>query len=153
MTTHTVDGLQTYSGLVRVPPQGVTTLTMTFDLEDVWRGDGWRGTYTLWLPTQPVIQRTAGTVKIHAPAGMTIATADRGDSHRRVSTWRGSLTEALTLTTRFQRRGTDPRQVLLYLTFPLVFASLIVVGIVRRRRSKRRAAMRRSSRSRSPLLN
>ena len=67
MTAHTVDGLQTFSGLVRVPPQGASTLTMTFDLDDVWRGDGWRGTYTLWLPTQPVIQRTAGTVKIHAP--------------------------------------------------------------------------------------
>ncbi len=83
MTPHTVDGLQTFSGLVRVPPQGACTLTMTFDLEDVWRGDGWRGTYTLWMPTQPVIQRTAGTVKIHAPDGMTIATADRGGSHRR----------------------------------------------------------------------
>jgi hypothetical protein len=84
---------------------------------------------------------------------MTIATADRGGSHGSVTTWRGSLTEALTLTTRFERRGTDPRQVILYLIFPMAFASLIVVGIVRRRRSKRRAAMRRSSRSRSPLLH
>jgi hypothetical protein len=153
MTAHTVGGLQTFSGLVRVPPQGASTLTMTFDLEDVWHGDGWRGMYTLWLPTQPVIQRTAGTVKIHAPAGMTIATANRSDSHRSVSTWRGSLTETLTLTTRFQQRGTDPRLVVLYLIFPLVFVSLIVVGIIRRRRSKRRAAMRRSSRSHSPLLD
>jgi hypothetical protein len=153
MTSQTVGGLQTFSGLVRVPPQGASTLTMTFDLDDVWRGDRWRGTYTLWLPTQPVIQRTAGTVKIHAPDGMTIATTNRGDDIRKVSTWRGSLSEALTLTTRFQRRGTDPRQVILYLIFPLVFATLIAVGIIRRRRSKRRAALRRSSRSRSPLLN
>jgi hypothetical protein len=62
------------------------------------------------------------------------------------------MSEALVLTTRFQRRGTDPRQVVLYLIFPLIFGLLIVVGIVRRNRSKRRAAMRRSSRPRSPLL-
>ena len=153
MTSQTVGGLQTFSGLVRVPPQGASTLTMTFDLDDVWHGDGWRGTYTLWLPTQPVIHRTAGTVKIHAPDGMTIATTNRGNDIRKVSTWRGSLSEALTLTTSFQRRGTDPRQMILYLIFPLVFAALIVVGIIRRRRSKRRAALRRSSRSRSPLMS
>jgi uncharacterized protein DUF4012 len=147
MTGHTVGGLQTFTGLVRVPPQGASTLRMTFDLEDVWRGDGWRGTYTLSLPSQPVIQRTVGTVTIHAPAGMTIASSDRS-----VSTWRGSMSEALTFTTQFQRRGTDPRQVILYLIFPLIVGLLIVVGIVRRNRSKRRAAMRRSSRPRSPFL-
>ena len=66
MTAHTVGGLQTFTGLVRVPPQGASTLRLTFDLDDVWRGDGWRGTYTLSLPAQPVIQRTVGTVKVHA---------------------------------------------------------------------------------------
>ena len=58
------------------------------------------------------------------------------------------MSETLTLTARFQRQGTDPRQVILYLIFPLVFGSLIAIGVVGRRRSKHRAAtMRRSSRS------
>ena len=76
MTAQKVGGLQTFSGLVRVPPQTASTLRMTFEIDDVWQGDGWRGNYTLSLPTQPVIQRTAGTVTIHAPQGMAIVGAD-----------------------------------------------------------------------------
>ena len=77
---------------------------MTFDLGYVWPGDGAQGTYALSIPTQPVILRTTGSVTIHAPSGMTIAAASpgmgtQGDS----ATWSGSMSEVLTLQTRFQR--------------------------------------------------
>ena len=104
MTAHPVGGLQTFTRILRISPQGSITLTLTFDLGYVWRGDGAQGTYELFIPTQPVIQSTAGTVTIHAPSGMTIASASPG---MRVdgssATWRGSMLEPLTFRTRFER--------------------------------------------------
>ena len=65
---------------------------MTFDLGYVWRGDGAQGTYELFIPTQPVIQSEFGTVTIHAPSGMTIASTSPGMSVEGSSaTWRGSM--------------------------------------------------------------
>lgn len=104
MTVHAVGGLRTFTGILRIPPQGSSTLTMTFDLGYVWRGDGAQGTYALSIPTQPVIQSTAGTVTIHAPSGMTIAAAGPGLHIEGASaTWRGLMSEVLTLRTRFER--------------------------------------------------
>jgi hypothetical protein len=104
MTDHTVGGLQTFTGILRTPPQGVSALTMTFDLGAVWHGDGAQGSYALSIPTQPVILPTAGTVTIHAPNGMTIAAASPDmTSQGPVATWRGSMSDVLTLRTRFQR--------------------------------------------------
>ena len=123
MTAHTVGGLQTFSGLVRVPPQGASTLTAD-------------------VRSRRCVARRRMARNVHALApGTTRHPADGGhredprsqrddDRHgeprggpRQVSTWRGPMSEALTLTTLFQRRGTDPRQVVLYLIFPLIFGS------------------------------
>jgi uncharacterized protein DUF4012 len=104
MTDHTVGGLQTFTGILRTPPQASSTLTMTFDLGAVWHGDGAQGSYALSIPTQPVVLLTAGTVTIHAPNGMTIAAASPGmSSQGSLATWRGSMSDVLTLRTRFQR--------------------------------------------------
>jgi hypothetical protein len=104
MTAHTVGGLRTFTGILRIPPQGSSTLTMTFDLGYVWRGDGAQGTYAVSIPTQPAILQTAGSVTIHAPSGMTIAAASPGMRAQGASaTWRGPLSEVITLRTRFQR--------------------------------------------------
>lgn len=104
MTAHIVGGLQTFTGNLRIPPQESSTLTMTFDLGYVWRGDGAQGVYALSIPTQPAILPTAGTVTIHAPSGMTIASASPGMGIGGPSTtWRGSMSDVLTLRTRFQR--------------------------------------------------
>ena len=102
MTAHAVGGLQTFTRVLRISPQGSTTMTMTFDLGYVWRGDGAQGTYELFIPTQPVIQSVVGTVTIHAPSGMTIASTSPGMSVEGSSaTWRGSMSEPLTFRTRF----------------------------------------------------
>jgi hypothetical protein len=104
MAAHALGGLETFTGILRIPPQGSSTLTMALDLGHVWRGDGAQGTYALSIPTQPVIVSTAANVTIHAPSGMTIAAASPDMSTQDVSaTWRGSLSEVLTLRTRFQR--------------------------------------------------
>ncbi len=104
MATHAVGGLSTFTGKLRTLPGRSSTLTMTFDLADVWTGDGAQGTYTLSVPAQPVIQRMDGAVTIHAPSGMTIAAASPGMRTGGSSTqWRGSLSDVLTLRARFQR--------------------------------------------------
>jgi hypothetical protein len=104
MSAHPVGGLRTFSGVLRTLAEGSSTLTMTFDLGSVWRGDGAQGTYALSIKTQSMILPTAGTVTIRAPSGMTFAAVSPGMRTGGVSTtWRGSLSDAITLRTRFQR--------------------------------------------------
>ncbi|MEO8425233.1 MAG: DUF4012 domain-containing protein [Actinomycetota bacterium] len=104
MTAHVVRGLQTVTGTLRTPPQGSSTLTIDFDLGNVWHGDGAQGTYALSIPTQSVIVPTVGTVTIHAPSGMTIAAASTGMlTSGSTATWRGSMSDVLALRVRFQR--------------------------------------------------
>ncbi len=103
MTSHAVGGLETVTGTLRIPPQVSSTLTMTLDLGYVWRGDGAQGTYGLSVPAQPTIIPTAGNVTIHAPSGMTMAAASPGVSiDGAAATWRGAMSDVLTLRTRFQ---------------------------------------------------
>jgi hypothetical protein len=104
MTAHAVGGLRTFTRVLRISPQGSITTTMTFDLGYVWRGDGAQGTYELFMPTQPVIQSVSGTVTIHAPRGMTIASTNPGmQVDGSSATWSGSMSEPLTFRTRFER--------------------------------------------------
>ena len=71
-----------FTRVLRISPQGSTTMTMTFDLGNVWRGDGHKE-HQLFMPTQPVIQSVAGTVTIRAPNGMTIGDDEPRHAYRR----------------------------------------------------------------------
>jgi hypothetical protein len=104
MEDHSLMGSEMFVGTMRIPPQESMTLRFTLDLGHGWRGDGAQGTYSLALPTPPLIKPVATSVSIHAPEGMVMAAQSSGMSADGSSAeWQGELSDVATFNVRFQR--------------------------------------------------
>ncbi len=98
-------GFSEFRGIMRIPPQTTYEVVYRFSLPYAWQGSNSLGTYHLSIKDQPTIVPTTASIRIHAPAGMSISYTTDGMKIEGGSqaTWSGDLTDITTFDVRVQR--------------------------------------------------